>query len=82
VLVEDRREGREHREFEEAEPSYSFDIAIGSGCIDSFCMETVLLSKIQFQPVPNHFQRLWPCARPQETDPGVCRFLKRVIFAG
>ena len=34
ALVEDRREGKEHREFEEAWTSCSFGIAIGSGCMD------------------------------------------------
>ena len=34
ALVEDRREGREYREFEEAWTSRSFGIAIGSGCMD------------------------------------------------
>jgi hypothetical protein len=34
ALVEDRREGKEHREFEETWTSCSFGIAMGYGCMD------------------------------------------------
>ena len=49
ALVEDRREGKEHREFEEAWTSCSFGIAIGSGCMDLSSMEAGVLGNLHFE---------------------------------
>jgi hypothetical protein len=49
VLVVDRREGKEHREFEEAWTSCSFGIAIGSGCMDLSCIKAGILRDFHFE---------------------------------
>ena len=49
VSVGDRREGREHREFEETWTSSSFGIAIGSGCMDLSSMEARILGNLHFE---------------------------------